>query len=113
MLSDEFQSEMGYTVRLQEQTSGHYVIWCGGRRITKRNGEVLVYRGVERATSRFKTEVAKVQNWERQLKEKGVWHQVYLCAGGCGLEMRDGRVDQASPFNVRCIQCGPFPAVAA
>jgi hypothetical protein len=103
LLFKRHRTRMGFTVELLEQEDGSFVIRRGGI-------EVKRYATLPSAIKRHKREVADVEGWESQLIEQGKWHPVQLCAGGCGLEMRDGRIDQSQPKGrIRCVSCGPFP----
>ena len=117
-LSKRYVSRMGYSVEFCERDAG-YVIRSGGRDLRKKNGEVMVYRGLQAALNRFDSEVGQVEGWEAQLILADKWHPVRLCDGGCGLEMRvtpieypDGRivtVEEQMNERRRCVSCGPFP----
>lgn len=119
LLTKRYASGMGYTVQLCEQPRGGYVVFSGGRPITKRDGQVMVYRGLQTAANRYEQVVESVEGFEAKLILAGKWHPVRLCAGGCGLEMRitpqtypDGTVvsvEQQLNEQVRCVECGPFP----
>lgn len=98
-ISNRHVTEMGYSVTLTE-TDGGYIVSRGGQPIRKRDGEIMVYRGLDKAVARFKKEVAAVEGHEATLRNAGVRHPIRYCACGCGTEMRmterrypDGRVD--------------------